>query len=94
MEFNFLDEVHVSAVLSRQTTYKGDVRWKVWREIASSFDAVVIGKRIVSNGISRDWYGEGYIYKPKDKFEAFLVVKDMRSKPTLVKADAMLKVSK
>ena len=68
---------------------------KEWLPTPSKeFEGIIVGKRTLANGYGGtetdpgdDWFGHPYTYpvwSPAEHFTAWLVVKDLRSKPVLV----------
>jgi len=83
----FGDKIIVNHRLRRKSSY-GMTREtsKYWEEEKlTPIEAIVIGRRTLSNGIS-EWNGEiGIIYFPSKYFKAILVVTDMKNNPFYVK---------
>lgn len=91
MKYKLGDKITVTSKLKRVTEYRTisefghKKRWKLWKSVPLKhpIEAIVVGIRTVSNGITDYDMDVGYSYDPKEHFQALLVVSRLSEKPFL-----------
>jgi hypothetical protein len=68
-------------------------RVKRWLRVPTSFRGIYIGYRYLSDGTTEFIDEAGWAYTPEDRYKAYLVVKDEKSKPVFCPVDSTTTVN-